>query len=152
MCSCTSNKQLDEHGYPLFHMDSSANKTNPLLPQKRWKSVKNSKEVTVFLFPIKQIKVRLSSKKAPIRFNRCFSYSLPIYGIYPKASIILFLILFCDGAGLWWDRYTACPQFLYRTSFTVRSACNAIISPMSLTFSLEIGSANNSPSLRYLPF
>ena len=36
--------------------------------------------------------------------------------------------------------------------FTVRSACKAIISPMSLTFSFEIGSAKSSPSLRYFPF
>ena len=35
---------------------------------------------------------------------------------------------------------------------TVRSACNAIISPMSFTLSAEIGSANKSPSLRYFPF
>ena len=36
--------------------------------------------------------------------------------------------------------------------FTVRSACKAIISPISLTFSAEIGSAKSSPSLRYFPF
>ena len=35
---------------------------------------------------------------------------------------------------------------------TVRNACKAIISPMSLTFSAEIGSAKSSPSLRYFPF
>ena len=36
--------------------------------------------------------------------------------------------------------------------FTVRNACNAMISPMIFTLVAEIGSENNSLSLRYFPF
>ena len=35
---------------------------------------------------------------------------------------------------------------------SIRNACNAIISPMSLTFSTEITSAKSSPSFQYIPF
>lgn len=56
-----------------------------------------------------------------------------------------------------WCRSLMSPIYSLSATFisnflTVRSACNAIISPMSFTLSAEIGSANKSPSLRYFPF